>query len=136
MDPHGLFSDGAKVAFGSKVQDILRHFSMGHYRSEPHQQNQNYAERRIQDVKKQTNILLDRTGAPSTMWLLCMLYVIELNNHLSSKNLTNNITPIQKAFGYVPDISKFLQFHWWQRVLYTIDTANFPSNTYEGYLFA
>ena len=110
MVPHGLFSDGAKAAFSYKIQGILCHFSMGHYGSDPLQQNQNYSKCRIQYVKKQTNILLG-CWHPATMWLLCMLYVIDLHNHLSSTNLPLRITPIQKAFGFVPDISKFLQFH-------------------------
>ena len=77
-------------------------------------------------------MFLDGTGSPPNTWLLCALYVIDLQNHLASHNLQGNITPIKKAFGYVPDISKFLQFHWWQCVLYKSDTASFPSETYEG----
>ena len=107
---------------------------MGHDRSEPHQRNQNPAECRIQDIKRHCNVLLDRTGSPPQAWLLCMLYVIDLHNHMACPKLQNHITPIQKAFGYVPDISKFLQFYWWERVLYKNDTAlhSFPSGTYEG----
>jgi len=128
--PNALFNDNAKAEISKKVQDILRHFYMKQYRSEPHQQNQNPAERRIQDMKKHTNMLLDRTGAPASMWLLCTLYVIDLHNHLAGGS--SDITPIQKAFGYTPDISKFLQFHWWQRVLYRTENVDFPSSTYEG----
>ena len=109
--PNALFSDNAKSEISKAVTDILRHFYMKHYRSEPYQQNQNPAERRIQEIKKHTNVLLDRTGAPACMWLLCMLYDIDLHNHLAGPNLENQITPIQKSFGYTPDISKFLQFH-------------------------
>ena len=112
--PKNLFSDNAKSQIGLKVQEILRHFTIGHYKSEPHQQNQNPAERRIQDIKRHTNVLLDRTGSPAELWLLCMLYVVDLHNHLASPKIDNHVTPIQKAFGYVPDISKFLQFHWYQ----------------------
>ena len=130
--PRNLFSDNAKAEIATKVQDILRHYCIGHYRSEPHQQNQNPAERRIQEVKKHTNILLDRTGTPPNLWLLCMLYVMDLHNHIASTNLDHHITPIQKAFGYVPDISKFLQFHWYQRVLYRQNDISFPSGSYEG----
>ena len=130
--PRNLFNDNAKAEISAKVQDILRHFTMGQYRSEPHQQNQNPAERRIQDVKKRVNMLLDHTGSPADTWLLCTQYAVDLYNHLASHNLQGNITPIQKAFGYVPDISKFLQFHWWQRVLYESDTASFLSETYKG----
>ena len=42
--PRNLFNDNAKAEISAKVQDILRHFTMGQYRSEPHQQNQNPAE--------------------------------------------------------------------------------------------
>ena len=111
--PRNLFNDNAKAKTSAKVQDILCHFSMGQYHLEPHQQNQNPAERRIQDIKKKINMFLDHTGSPPNTWLLCALYVIDLQNHLASHNLQGNITPIQKAFGYVPDISKFLQFHCW-----------------------
>ena len=55
-----------------------------------------------------------------------------LHNHLSSNSLPLNITPIQNAFSFVPEISKFLQFHWWQPVLYKSDTKTFPSSTYKG----
>ena len=61
-----------------------------------------------------------------------MLYVIDLHNHIASSNNPNHCTPIQVAFGHQPDISKFLQFHWWQKVLYLSDTHKFPSDTYEG----
>ena len=35
--PHNLFSDNAKAEIANKVQDILQHFTIGHYRSGPHQ---------------------------------------------------------------------------------------------------
>jgi len=130
--PNALFNDNAKSEISMAIQDILRHYCMKQYRSEPKQQNQNPAERRIQEIKKHTNVILDRTGAPASMWLLCTLYIIQLHNHLAGPSLDNHITPIQKAFGYQPDISKFLQFHWWQRVLYKADSSNFPSQSYEG----
>ena len=52
--PHNLFSDNAKAEIANKVQDILRHITIGHYRSEPHQQNQNPVEHHIQEIKKHT----------------------------------------------------------------------------------
>jgi len=130
--PRSLFSDNAKSELSTKVQDILHHFAVAHYQSEPHHQHQNPAECRIQDIKRHTNILMDRTGTPPELWLLCMLYAIDLHNHLASPNVDNHQTPIQRAFGFQPDISKFLQFHWWQKVLYLHDNYQFPSGTCEG----
>ena len=60
--PNVLFSDNAKEEIGLKVQDILRHYNIKQNMCEPHYQNQNYAERRIQDIKKITNTIMERTG--------------------------------------------------------------------------
>ena len=130
--PTILFSDNAKAELSKAVTDILRQYAVEQQTSEPHHQNQNPAERRIQDIKCMTNILLDRTGTPPAYWLLCMLYVIGLLNHVSCPSNTDKMTPIQAAYGYVPDLSKYFNFHWWQRVLYKNNTKSFPSHTYEG----
>ena len=58
--PHNLFSYNAKAKIAAKVQDILRHFTIGHYRSEPHQRNQNPAEHRIQEIKNQYSELQNK----------------------------------------------------------------------------
>jgi len=62
-----LISDRAQVEISKKVQDILRHLVIDSWQSEPHQQHQNYAERRYQDVKRLTSKLLDWTGAPISL---------------------------------------------------------------------
>ena len=53
-----LISDSAQVEISNKVQDILRNLMISDWQSEPHQQHQNPAERRYQDVKRVTNTLL------------------------------------------------------------------------------
>jgi hypothetical protein len=51
--PTGLMmSDNAKVQTGKEVLEILRMYSIDASQSEPEHQNQNYAERRIQEIKK------------------------------------------------------------------------------------
>ena len=49
--PTNLKSDNAKAVMGKQTQDILRHYCIGRKYSEPMQQNQNPAERGIQDIK-------------------------------------------------------------------------------------
>ena len=61
----GLFSDNAKAESSAAVKDILSQYCIDNMYSEPYQQNQNPAECRIQEVKAMTNIVMDRTGAPS-----------------------------------------------------------------------
>ena len=65
---HGLFSDNAKVETSKVVKDILWLYNIYDLQSEPHHQHQNPAERHIQEVKASTNVVMDRTGAPSFMW--------------------------------------------------------------------
>ncbi len=60
-----LISDRAQADVSNKVADILRAYRIRDWQSEPHHQHQNYAERRIQEVKKYVNTILDRTGAPA-----------------------------------------------------------------------
>ena len=92
--------------------------------SEPNHQHQNYAKRKIQDVKSTSNVIMDRTGAPNHTWFLALKYVTKLLNHLSVKKL-NYKTPIEMAFGVTPDISNLLQFYFYQPVFF-LDT-NKPS---------
>ena len=82
-----LISDRAQVEISNKVMDILRAYRIDDWQSEPHHQHQNYAERRYQTIKHYVNKILDRTGAPENLWLLCLKYVFYLLNRLSVPSL-------------------------------------------------
>jgi hypothetical protein len=123
--PNGLFSDNAKVQIGKTVQTILRMYCIEDMQSEPHHQHQNPAERRIQDVKKVSNHIMDRTGTPSRFWLLSLLHTVHILNRLSTESL-DWLTPYEKAFGQKPDISSILAFHWWEPVYYSA-TDSYPN---------
>ena len=47
------------------VSKLLRAYGVGGKQSEPHKQNQNPAEHRIQEIKVTTCTVLDHYGAPS-----------------------------------------------------------------------
>ena len=68
-----LLSDRAQTEIGTRAQDILRALFISSWQSEPHQQQQNPAERKYQTLKRYTNTILSRTGAPANTWLLCLL---------------------------------------------------------------
>eukprot|EP00957_Ditylum_brightwellii_P007912 599213-Ditylum_brightwellii.AAC.1 len=61
----GLFSDNAKAQTSLAVKDMLQQYNIDDMQIEPHQQNQNPAERCIQEVKTMTNVMMDRSGAPA-----------------------------------------------------------------------
>ena len=60
---------------------------------------------------------MDRTGSPDKLWFLCLEYIIELNNHCAAESLKWK-TPMEIAFGETPDISAFLLFRWYDKILY------------------
>ena len=60
-----LMSDSTQVEVSNKVRDMLNSLLIDDWKSEPHRQHQNIAERRCQMVKRYMKTLLDRTGATS-----------------------------------------------------------------------
>jgi hypothetical protein len=124
-----LVSDRAKALISNKVKDILRSYKIQDFQSEPHNQQQNFAENRIRTLKDWTNRTMDRVGAPEGTWLLCVQYVAELLNHLSNKNL-DGLTPLAKLYGVTPDISAFLGFRFYEPVLFAAENQ-WPSASQE-----
>ena len=78
-----LLSDSAKTEISNKVMDILRAYHISNWHSEPYHQNQNPAEWRYKTVKSWTNTVMNRSGAPANCWLLCLIYVCYLLNHIA-----------------------------------------------------
>ena len=68
---HFLLSDNAQAEIDKAVTEILRKYNIKDMQTEPHHPNQNPAERRIQEVKKTSNMIMDRTGCPGHLWYLC-----------------------------------------------------------------
>ena len=124
-----LISDSAKAEISAKVVDILRMYKCGNYMSEPEHQHQNFAENRIRTLKDTSNRIMDRTGAPGYTWLLCLMYVASLLNHLSNSTL-DDLPPLTKMYGVTVDISAYLTFYFNQPVLYAADNK-WPSETPE-----
>ena len=78
-----LWRDMAKEEDGKAVNHLLRSMQAPNRFSEPYNEQQNPAERKILDVKNGTRTVMDRTGTPAKWWLLCMMYVIYILNHLA-----------------------------------------------------
>ena len=129
--PTKLISDGGSSLISEKVKHILRALFIRAWQSEPHQQQQNPAERRWQTVQSTANTILDRTGAPAYTWLLCLKYVCYLLNHCWDATIRN--VPLTALTGVTVDISPLLRFHFWQPVYFRMDDddAGFPSDSKE-----
>jgi hypothetical protein len=53
-----LISDHAALEVSQRVLDVLRYYIIDNWQSEPHQQRQNFAERRWRDIKRLTYWLM------------------------------------------------------------------------------
>ena len=73
---------------------------------------------------------MNRSGAPANSWLLCLIYVCYLLNHIPCTALDHKI-PLFALTGITPDISILLLFTFYQPVFYVTYDQNFLSDTKE-----
>ena len=127
-----LILDGAKSEISNRAKDILRAYCIDDWQSEPYHQHQNHAERRWAVIKPLVNLLLKRTGAPPSTWLLALLYVCYILNRTATPSLAWK-TPLEVMDGSTPDISPILQYQFWEPVYYRMgsESVSFPSQAPE-----
>ena len=73
---------------------------------------------------------MNRSGAPSNSWLLCLIYVCYLLNHISCVALDGKIPPFVLS-GITPDISIISLFTFYEPVFYATYDQNSPSESEE-----
>jgi hypothetical protein len=118
--PKKMFCDNAKAETSEAAKEIYCNFGIADGNSELYYQNQNAAEREIQDVKTEMELLMNINNTLDNMWPLCACLV---KNHMACVSL-NNHTPMEKHTGQTPDISKFLQFCWGEPVYFSDMNGN------------
>ena len=124
-------SDNAWEQTSKKVLEILRKCNIIKHNSEAGHQNQNPGECRMQDVKRTSRALMGRTGTPAALWLLTVLFVVGLFNHVANAQI-DNMAPITKAKNKPVDVSKHLHFRWLEPVHFRqCDGESFPSSNNE-----
>ena len=121
-----LLGDSAKTEISKKVMDILRAYHISNWHSEPYHQNQNPAEWWYTTIKSWTNTVMNRSGEPANCWLLCMIYVCYILNHIGCGALNGSI-PLLVLYGITPDISIMLLHTFYQPVFYAAHDQHFPS---------
>jgi len=129
-----LITDRDQTEIHGRALEYQRVMGISSWQSEPHSQWQNPAERCIQHVKDLSNRILDRTGAPPEMWLLCLMYVCYILNHTWNDTIKN--VPLTALLGHTVDVSALLRFHFWEPVYYKAVEPGFPSDSKEelGYI--
>jgi hypothetical protein len=112
--PNILLTENAQTQIGAKWTKTSRDNATQQIKTVPHNQYQNNAERKIQDIKQRTIMTLRYTMAPLVFWCYCMYFVVDCLNHTVQKELEYR-TAMEKMSGQTPDIS-MLRFHFWETV--------------------
>ena len=126
-----LLSDSAKTVISNKVMDILRAYHISNWHSERYYQNQNLTEWSYRTIKSWTNTVMNRSGAPANCWLLCLIYVCYLCNHIACTVLDGKI-PLLALTCITPGILIILLFSFYQPVYYATYDQKFPSESEES----
>ena len=73
------------------------------------------------------HVLLDAYDAPEYAWFLALQYLADVHN--LTWNKTKKCIPQTARDGHTHDISQFLQFHFWERVLFLDNVDSFPASS-------
>jgi hypothetical protein len=82
----------------------------------------------VKYLKSHAQLLLDRTGAPDSIWFLAHDYLAHVHNLSANCQLNWKISE-QVSRGEAPDISHVLMFYWFEPVLYLDSVFKFPETT-------
>ena len=130
--PLNIHNDNSKMQTSKAWNELTNLYNIATSTTEPYHPQQNPAEQRIQTIKARTRAVMDATGAPPSVWLYCVHYVVDILNMTAHAKL-NWRTPFEISSGYTPDISPFLHFRFWDSVVY-FEQSSFPnSNELMGY---
>ena len=126
-----IVSDAAQAEVSKRVKELLNMLMIKQHVSEPHNKNQNCAERVWRDIKRVVERLLDFSDAPPYTWLLVLQCVCFIKNHVAQEKLGGR-TAIEWVLGFTPDISVLLIFLFWEPVYYAVDERHWPRDTREA----
>jgi hypothetical protein len=123
-----LISDHANYQTSARVKDILRALLIGHWKSEPYYQHQNFAEHRWGHIKANLEWLMAYLDVDPDCWLLALRYVCDVMN-LTSERILGWRPPAEVATGLTQDISILLFFMFWDVVYCTRYANEQPGST-------
>ena len=119
--PERLTFDGASVQTGPKTRfmDAIRKHEIKYHVSGPRRPNENPAEQSIHEIKKRWYHIMLKKKVPTRLWDYSFVWVCETEN--LSANLSKYAeghTSIEIITGETPDISEYLDFEFYDWVLY------------------
>ena len=126
--PAILRRDNAKEENNESVLKVHRDLLIKDEFIEPHNPQQNSVESRaIKWLKEASLVLMNRLGVPGPLWYYMVRYLADIHNICADKHL-NWMTPLEKRTGITPDISPYLQFQFWEKLLVLDTEESWPAS--------
>jgi hypothetical protein len=119
--PERLTFDGASVQTGPKTRfmDAIRRYEIKHHVSGPRRPNENPAEQGKHELKKRWYRLMLKKKVPPRLWDYGFTWVCETDNICANMSkYADGRTPLEIITGDTPDISEYLDFDFYDWVLY------------------
>ena len=89
--PSLLCSDNPKTQTREKWTAICRGLQITQRTTAPFNQNQNHAERSIQDIKHDVMQILYLSRAPLEFWCYCLVFVVDCYNYTAKESLGGRV---------------------------------------------
>ena len=119
--PEHLTFDGAMSQVGkdTKFMKTIREYDIKHHVSAPRRPNENPAEGQIRELKRRWFRIMTKKDVPERIWDFGLVWVCETGNlSVSSSRHCGGRTPIESITGETPDISEYLDFGFYDWVIY------------------
>ena len=124
--PTILRRDNSKMQSGEDFTRISRHFCVKDTFTEAGYQHQNPVENQaIRYLKARSQTVMNASGAPEFVWPDCLKWIAEIHNITADEQLKYR-TPYEKRHGSTPDISAYILFTFWEKILYHEPDNKFP----------
>ena len=142
--PSYIHTDNAYEEVLGEWEEVCKTNCIPQIASEPHQQHHNKAERRIQDIKRRSRLLMQFNDAPEKYWDFAVESATEYCNHIATRKLGWKTSPWVSLWRD-PRSFTFLFFILWEDSLprtqcilpQAKNTARYPghSKNHRWYLY-
>jgi hypothetical protein len=119
--PDHLTFDGATVQTGPKTRfmSAIRRYEIKYHVSGPRRPNENPAEQSIHEVKKRWYRIMLKKKVPIRLWDYGFIWICEIDNVCANMSkYAEGRTPLEIITGETPDISEYLDFEFYDWVMY------------------
>jgi len=121
-----LVTDNSRTQTGKKWETTSRAVMTKQRKFTAYNQNESKVERRIQDVKHKTVLVLQRSCDPLVFWCYGLIFVVDCLNHIAKEPLGWK-TSSEVLNGDTPDISPF-RFKFWEPIKFYVAKQPFPKS--------